>query len=312
MAQTGFAPVADPARRATTGGLSGHWAKYRAGYLFVLPAFLLYAVFMIYPFAQSIYLSFTDWNGVEATKGFVGFANYRRLAGDDLLWSSLGHTLIWVAVGTIVPLVVGLALAMLLWRRPRGFTLFRTVFFMPQVLSSVVIAIVWGWIYNPIFGILNRGLDGIGLDALSRGWLGDPDVALFAVLAASSWAETGFVFVVFLAGLQNVSRDLLEAAMLDGANAWQRFRNVTVPQLANVVNVVTALLLIGGFSAFDIVFAMTGGGPANATELIATYTYKEAFTQNRIGYAATLSLVITVISLVASVVFIRLRERGES
>ncbi len=311
MAQIGLAPPA-PTRRTGLAGAGGQWARYRAGFLFVLPAFILYAVFMIYPFLQSIYYSFTDWNGVLPEKNFIGFANYRRMLGDDLLWTSLWHTLIWVVIGTIGPLVVGLLLAVLLWRRPRGFTLFRTVYFMPQVLSTVVIAIVWGWIYNPVFGILNRGLDSAGLGELSRGWLGDPDVALYAVLIAAMWAETGFVFVVFLAGLQNVSRDLIEAAMLDGANAWQRFRNVTVPQLSNVVNVITALLLIGGFSVFDIVFVMTGGGPANATEVIATYTYKEAFTQNRIGYAATLSLVITAISLVASVVFIRLRERGES
>ena len=311
MAQIGLAPPA-PTRRTGLTGAGGQWARYRAGFLFVLPAFALYAVFMIYPFLQSIYFSFTDWNGVLPEKNFVGLANYRRMLGDALLWTSLWHTVIWVVIGTIGPLVVGLLLAVLLWRRPRGFTLFRTAYFMPQVLSSVVIAIVWGWIYNPVFGILNRGLDRAGLDALSRGWLGDPDFALYAVLVAAMWAETGFVFVVFLAGLQNVSRDLIEAAMLDGANAWQRFRNVTVPQLSNVVNVVTALLLIGGFSVFDIVFVMTGGGPANATEVIATYTYKEAFTQNRIGYAATLSLVITAISLVASVVFIRLRERGES
>jgi len=303
--------LAPPASRAGLSGFGRHWARYRAGYFFVLPSLLLYAVFMIYPFFQSIYFSFTDWNGVTAEKKWIGFANYRRMIDDALLWTSLWHTLIWVVLGTLTPMVIGLLLAMLLWRRPRGFTLFRTVYFMPQVLSSVVIAIVWSWIYNPIFGILNRGLDSVGLDALSRGWLGDTDFALYAVLIAAVWAETGFVFVVFLAGLQNVSKDLLEAAMIDGANMWQRFWNVTVPQLANVVNVVAALLLIGGFSVFDIIFAMTQGGPANATEVIATYTYQEAFTQNRIGYAATLSLVITVISLVASVVFIRVRERGE-
>jgi ABC-type sugar transport system permease subunit len=130
------------------------------------------------------------------------------------------------------------------------------------------------------------------------------------VLVAAIWAETGFVFVVFLAGLQNVSRDLLEAATVDGANSWQRFWDVTLPQLANVITVVGALLLIGGFNVFDIIFVMTGGGPNYATEVIATYTYTEAFTQNRVGYAATLSLVMTAISLVASFIFIRFRERG--
>lgn len=302
---------APPPGRAGLSGIGRHWARYRAGYFFVLPSLVLYAVFMIYPFFQSIYFSFTDWNGVTAEKNWIGLANYRRMIDDALLWSSLWHTLIWVVLGTVAPMAIGLLLAVLLWRRPRGFTLFRTIYFMPQVLSSVVIAIVWSWIYNPIFGILNRGLDRVGLDALSRGWLGDTDFALYAVLIAAVWAETGFVFVVFLAGLQNVSKDLLEAATIDGANMWQRLWNVTVPQLANVVNVVAALLLIGGFSVFDIIFAMTQGGPANATEVIATYTYQEAFTQNRIGYAATLSLVITVISLIASVVFIRVRERGE-
>jgi ABC-type sugar transport system permease subunit len=288
------------------------WSKHRAGFLFLLPAFLLYALFVIYPFVQSIYFSLTNWNGVSATKTFVGLDNYRELARDSLLWTSLKHNLIWVVIGTIGPMAIGLLLAVLLWSRPRGFTLFRTVYFMPQVLSPVIIAIVWGWIYNPIFGILNQFLDAVGLDRFSRGWIGDPDVALYAVLAAAIWAETGFVFVIFLAGLQNVSRDLLDAATIDGANAWQRFRNVMVPQLSNVITVVTALLLVGGFSVFDIVFVMTGGGPSNATEVIATYTYKEAFTQNRVGYAASLSLIMTAISLVASVAFIWFREREEN
>src|SRR5215211_8662929 len=298
------APSISPARRS--------WRRYRAGILFVLPALILYLVFMVYPFFQSIYFSFTSWNGVTAVKDWIGLANYRELIGDDLFWLSLLHTVIWVIVGTIAPIAIGMLLAVLLWRRPKGFTLFRTIFFMPQVLSTVVIGIVWSWIYNPIFGILNESLDAIGLKNISRGWLGDPDVALYAVLVAAIWATIGFVFVIFLAGLQNVSKDLLEAATVDGANVWQRFWNVTVPQMASVINVVVALLLIGGFSVFDIIFVMTGGGPANATEVIATYTYKEAFVQNRVGYASTLSLVMTVISLVVSVAFIRLRERQEA
>jgi raffinose/stachyose/melibiose transport system permease protein len=307
MAATGLEAIRGPAPR-----LSGASAtRRRAGMLFVLPALLLYLVFMIYPFLQSIYFSFIDWNGADPIKRWVGLANYDELIHDSKFWLSLKHNLIWVVIGTIAPMAVAFLLAVLLQRRPRGFMLFRTVYFMPQVLSAVVIAIIWGWIYNPIYGVLNKGLDAVGLSALSRGWLGDPNVALYAVLAAAIWAEIGFVFVVFLAGLQGVSRDLLEAATIDGANAWQRFWNVTVPEMANVINVVTALLLIGGFNVFDIIFVMTGGGPANATEVIASYTYKQAFTQNRVGYAATLSLVMTIISLVASVAFIRLRERGE-
>ena len=162
-------------------------------------------------------------------------------------------------LGTAGPIVIGMLLALLLWRRPKGFTLFRTFYFMPQVVSAVVIGIVWNWIYNPIFGILNKGLDAVGLEYVSRGWLGDPDVALYAILVAGIWAEIGFVFVIFLAGLQNVSKDLLEAATIDGANVWQRFRHVTMPQMANVINIVVAIELIGGFNVFDMIFMMGGG-----------------------------------------------------
>jgi ABC-type sugar transport system permease subunit len=292
-----------PAQRA--------WRRYRPGVLFVLPALALYLVFMVYPFVQSIYLSFTSWNGATLFKEWIGLANYAALLRDELLWLALRNNLIWVVLGTAAPIVIGMMLALLLWRRPRGFTLFRTFYFMPQVLSAVVIGIIWNWIYNPIFGILNKGLDAVGLEHVSRGWLGDPDFALYAVLIASTWAEIGFVFVIFLAGLQGVSKDLLEAATIDGANVWQRFRHVTVPQMANVINIVVAILLIGGFNVFDMIFVMTGGGPANATEVIATYTYKEAFTQNNVGYATTLALVMTVISLVASVAFIKIREARE-
>jgi ABC-type sugar transport system permease subunit len=302
-APVAYAPIS-PARLA--------WRRNRAGIFFVLPALLLYLVFMVYPFFQSIYLSFTRWNGAEPIKEWIGLDNYRELIRDPMLWLTLRHNLIWVIIGTVAPIVIGMALALLLWRQPKGFTLFRTVFFMPQVLSTVVIGIVWNWIYNPIFGILNEGLDAVGLEDVSRGWLGDPDFAIYAVLVAAVWATIGFTFVIFLAGLQNVSKDLLEAATIDGANYWQRFWNVTVPQMSGVINIVVAFLLIGGFNVFDIIFVMTGGGPANATEVIATYTYKEAFTQNNIGYASTLSLVMTAISLIASVTFIRLRERQEA
>lgn len=297
------APQRSPAQR--------WWNRYRAGIFFVLPALLLYLIFVGFPFIQTIYFSLTDWNGVRPTKNFIGLANYQEMIRDPLLWKSLRNNVTWVIIGTIAPMAIGLMLAMLLWRKPRGFNLFRTIFFMPQVLSAVVIGIIWSWIYNPLFGNLNKLLKAVGLGDLARGWLGDPSVALYAVLLAAIWAEVGFVFVVFLAGLQNVSKDLLEAATVDGANGWQRFKDVTVPQLSNVINVVTALLLIGGFNVFDIVFVMTGGGPANATEVIATLTYKEAFTQNRVGYASALSLVMTVIALVASVAFIRLREQRE-
>lgn len=291
--------------------MTASWGRTRAAVFFVLPSLVLYLVFMVWPFFQSIWFAMTDWNGATAYKTFVGLANFAELARDSLFWKALRNNLIWVVIGTISPLVIGLGLALLMWSRPKGFIVFRTVFFLPHLLLTVVIGIIWSWIYSPIFGILNKWLDAIGLQDISRGWLGDPNTALYAVLVAAIWAEVGFVFVILLAGLQNVSRDLLEAATIDGANGWQRLKDVTIPQLANVLNVVTALLLIGGFNVFDIIFVMTQGGPANATETMATMTYTEAFTQNRVGYGSAISLVMTAISLVASVAFLKLRERGE-
>lgn len=287
------------------------WYKYGVKYLFLVPAAVLYIAFFIYPFIQSICFSLTSWDGAQPVKEFVGLANYGKLLKDGLVWLSLSHNVIWVIIGTVVPIAIGLFLAVLVWGPVRGKMVFRTIYFMPQVLSSVIIGIIWGWVYNPVFGILNRGLEAIGLGSLARGWLGDVHLALYAVLLAAIWGRIGFCFVIFLAGLQNVDMELLDAAQIDGANAWRRFWNVTLPQLSYVITLIMTTSLIGGFSVFDIVYAMTGGGPANRTELIATYTFEKAFGQSEIGYGAALSTLMTVISLLTAVIYLRARERGE-
>src|SRR5437763_10403277 len=210
-----------PTRHAGAAAVRKTWRRYRVGYLFLLPAAILYAVFMVYPFVQSVYLSLTDWDGAQPVKHFVGLRNFQTLIQDPLVWTSLGHNLIWVVIGTIVPIVIGLLLAVLLWSRPRGFTIFRTIYFMPQILPAVVIGIVWSWIYNPVFGLLNQALTAVGLDSWSHGWLGEPNLALYAVLAATIWREIGFVFVIVLAGRQNVSREFLGSSRSSGAHAWQ-------------------------------------------------------------------------------------------
>jgi ABC-type sugar transport system permease subunit len=280
-----------------------------AGYAFILPALLLYAIFFIYPFVVSIYYSLISWKGV-GPKEFVGLDNYRRLFSDALLWQVLSHNLVWVIIGTIAPIVIALLLGGLMWRGLRGMTFFRVVYFLPVVLADVVVAITWNWIYHPLFGALNQILTAIGLGSLTRGWLGDPNTALLAVIATAIWQYFGFCFVVIMAGLQDVNLELVEAAMIDGANPWQRFRYVLIPELRHVLTMITAFTLIGGFNVFGIVFVMTQGGPGTATQVIATYMYRE-FAANNIGYSATLSLVITLISLVTSYLFIRFRERSE-
>lgn len=286
-------------------------ARQRAGFWFVLPAFLVYLLFFGVPFLATIWLSVTEWNGVGAP-AFSGATNYVRLAGDTQMWAALGNNVIWVVVGTAVPVFIGLILAVMLWSDARGSMTYRTIYFLPVVLSPVVIGIIWSWIYNPLFGLLNTGLRTVGLGDWAIGWLGEPDVALYAVLVTAIWSYLGFCIVVLFAGLQKVDPELIAAARIDGANVRQRFRHVIVPQIRPVLTMVIVYTVIGGFNVFDIVWVMTNGGPNNATEVIATYTYEVAFRSNDYGYGATLSMVMSVLSLIAAWITMRLRRADEA
>jgi raffinose/stachyose/melibiose transport system permease protein len=300
-------------RRELTAGSAGVPAvrrqQARYAVLFVAPALLIYVVFMVYPFLNTIYLSFTNWDGITPSKDFVGLSNYVRVFGEEAALKAFVNNIVWVIIGTISPVVLGLFEALLVWSGTRGSLLFRTLFFLPFVLPLVVVGIVWQWIYHPLFGIVNTVLDSFGLDWLSRGWLADPHTALYAVLIAAIWGATGFCFLILHASLQNVDMSTVEAAMIDGANWFQRARSIVIPQIAPQITMVTAVTLIGGFAVFDIIYVMTGGGPGNASQVLATYTVKVAFQQNEAGYGSSLAMLITILSLVSAVAFVRLRER---
>lgn len=282
-------------------------ARQRAGFWFVLPALVVYLLFFGLPFAATVWLSFTDWNGV-GLPDFTGAANYLRLGTDPAMWAALGNNMIWVVIGTVVPIVLGLVLAVMLWSDARGSIFYRTVYFLPVVLSPVVIGIIWMWIFNPIFGLLNTGLRAVGLDDWAMGWLGESETALYAILVMAIWSYLGFCIVVLFAGLQKVDPELVAAARIDGANASQRFRHVIVPQIRPVLTMVIVYTVIGGFNVFDMVWVVTQGGPNNATEVIATYTYEVAFRANEYGYGATLSMVMSVVALLAAWITMRLRS----
>ena len=282
-------------------------ARQRAGFWFVLPALVVYIVFFGLPFAATIWLSFTSWNGT-GVPDFNGLTNWTRLVADGAMWAALGNNMIWVVGGTAVPIFVGLILSVMLWTDARGSIVYRTAFFLPVVLSPVVIGIIWMWIYNPLFGLLNTALRGVGLGSLAVGWLGEPETALYAVLVTAIWSYVGFCVVVLFAGLQKVDPELVAAARIDGANAQQRFRHVIVPQIRPVLTMVIVYTVIGGFNVFDVVWVMTQGGPNNATEVIATYTYEVAFRANDYGYGATLSMIMSLIALLAAWVAMRMRR----
>ncbi|PJJ70706.1 multiple sugar transport system permease protein/raffinose/stachyose/melibiose transport system permease protein [Diaminobutyricimonas aerilata] len=284
-------------------------AQTRLGVLLVAPVMILTVVFFVFPLANALYYSVVDFDGIDPNPAFVGLANFQEMFLDPEVWHALGNNLIWIVIGTAAPLVIGLLVSVLLWTTRSGSAGYRVVFFLPYVLPGVAIGIVWGWIYDPVSGWLNQALTAVGLGALTRGWLGDPDLALFAVLATAIWAATGFVIVILLSALRNVDVELVDAAKIDGANPAQRLWYVILPQIMPVFLMVLTLTLVGGFSVFDIIFIMTGGGPANATDTIGTYAYSQAFEVSRIGYGTTLALLITVLSVPVAVFLNRLQRR---
>lgn len=284
-------------------------AQTRLGILLVAPLMLLVIVFFIVPLASAIYYSFVDFDGVNPNPPFVGFGNYVRMFTDAEMWHALSNNVVWIIIGTISPLVIGLLLAILLWNVRRGAVLYRLAFFFPYVLPGIAIGIVWGWIYDPLNGWLNVALRALGLGGLATGWLGNPDTALFAVLATAIWATTGFVMTIFLSALRNVDVELVEAARLDRANGAQRLWHIILPQIMPVFIMVTTITLVGGFSVFDIIFIMTGGGPSNATNVLGTYAYSSAFQLNQISYGTTLAMLITVLSIPCAVILNRLQRK---
>jgi raffinose/stachyose/melibiose transport system permease protein len=285
-------------------------AQARLGVLLVVPLLLMVGVFLLFPVANAVYYVFVDFNGIDPTPAWVGFDNFTELAQDPDVWAALQNNVIWIVLGTTAPLVLGLALALLLWSVRRGSVAYRVAFFLPFVLPQVAIGVVWSWIYAPSRGWLNRGLELVGLDRLTTGWLGNPDTALYAVLATAVWATVGFVFVILLSALKNVDMELVDAARLDGANRRQRLRYVVMPQIMPVFLMIGTITLLGGFSVFDIIFVMTGGGPAGATDVLGTVAYSSAFQLNRISYGTTLALVITLMAVPFAVWLNRLQRRA--
>jgi ABC-type sugar transport system permease subunit len=284
-------------------------AQARLGVLLVAPVMVMTAVFFLFPMLNAIWYAFVDFDGLNPAPPWVGLGNFVELARDPEVWAAFQNNIIWIIIGTIAPLVIGLALALLMWAVRRGTVAYRIAFFMPYVLPQVAVGVVWGWIYDPIRGWLNRVLETIGLGRLATGWLGNPDTALYAVLGTAVWATSGFVFVILLAALRNVDTEMVEASLLDGANALQRLWYIVLPQIMPVFLMVTTLTLIGGFAVFDLIFIMTGGGPAGASDVLGTVAYSSAFELSRISYGTALALIITVLAIPFAVWMNRLQRR---
>jgi ABC-type sugar transport system permease subunit len=284
------------------------------GYLFVLPIALFFAVFVAFPFLRSFYLSLTEWSGFTSPR-FIGLRNFQSLADDPVFWKALRTTIIYTAVTTILQTTLPMLLAAFVNIGWRGGVVFRTLLFIPVIVSFVVTALLWQLIYDPNFGTLNQVLRAVGLDALAHPWLADPTTVVPAIMLVSLWQSLGFYMLIFLAGLQGIDPNLYEAARIDGAGARQEFLKITVPMLRTVTAVVVLLNLINGFNTFDVIYVMTGGGPNRASEVLGTYLYKLAFGTESgatpsFGYATAISMVVFGLCVVAAVVQLRISRRA--
>jgi raffinose/stachyose/melibiose transport system permease protein len=266
---------------------------------YLVPALVLYGWFLVYPMLDAVRLSFFEWSGFRAEEPvWVGVDNYARLfTGDPVFWTALRNSVIWVVLSLIIPTAIALLLALGLNRKIAGRNMMRAVFYIPAVFASITVAAMWRWIYNPTLGFVNQALTALGLGEWTQSWLGDPQFALGSVFVASIWQGVGFSMVLFLAGLQTVPEELIEAAKLDGANTWQRFRAVTIPALRPTTVVVVILTIINALKVFDLVVGMTGGGPAQSTQVLALWSYTQSFTNHQFGMGGAVATVLLIVTL---------------
>ncbi len=263
----------------------------------ILPAFLLYIVFAIYPILQSFYYSFMDWNGFNEMT-FVGLDNFKKLFADSLFWNSVKNNIYVVLVSVLGQVPLALFFALLLNRKMKGAKLFRTIGFLPVVLSTVVISLTWSLIFNSRNGLINEFLRSIGLDSLAQNWLGDTKWAMASVLVVVVWQFVGLYLIIFLAALQNIPTEVLEAAKMDGASEWATTWKITIPMIWETILVAITLCIAGSLKTFDLIYVMTHGGPAHSTDVMALYMFNETFSKLQYGYGSAVSVFIFFFSLI--------------
>jgi N-acetylglucosamine transport system permease protein len=290
----------------------GRWRFLLAA---LVPALVLHVVFVLSPYAQAFYLSLTDWTGVAGEANFVGADNFVRLGGDSLFLDAVRNNMVMLLVVPVATIGLALFLAsMLHGRRPvRGSSAYQIVYFFPQMLSLVIIAVLWGFVYNPNTGLLNSGLRAVGLDGLARSWLAEPSLALISVMAVVVWSSVGFYVVLFSAAIDGIPKELFEAAVLDGAGKWATFRGVTLPLVRESVQVAFVYLGIAALDGFVLVQVMTvgPGGPDGATEVVGMSLYRTAFTYGKFGYATAMGVALFFAALTLAVFALRFGRRNQ-
>ncbi|URN95203.1 MAG: sugar ABC transporter permease [Candidatus Pristimantibacillus lignocellulolyticus] len=273
---------------------------------FVVPGLLLYAVLFLYPTVTALYYSFTNWDGMSPSYQYVGFDNYANVSKDIIFQKSLVNNMKFMLAVVVIQTVVSLMLALQIHKKSKVNVVLRALYFMPTILSSVSVGFIWSFIYDPTSGALNGLLTLIGLESWTQNWIGNTAIAIFSIAAVQAWAHIGQMTVLFVAGLQAIPPELVEAAKLDGASKVGLFFRITWPLLAPAAAIVVSYTTIQSFKAFDLVFTMTGGGPAYSTEIVSTYIYNAAFMNYTFGKAATASVYFLVLISIITIVQFKL------
>jgi ABC-type sugar transport system permease subunit len=266
--------------------------------IFLLIPILLFVCFYVYPIGYTVYLSFHAWDGISPTLEPTGVTNYVLILHDTELRTAVINNFQWLIFYITVPPALGLGLALILNRDIKGKGIFETIFFMPNTITPVAVATLWRWLFNPNFGVINRFLEIVGLQVLQQNWLGDPHLATYSSMIAATWYVVGASFIIYLAGLKSVPQDLIDAAKIDGASFAKAFRYVIWPMLTPATIVVIALQAMRAIKLFDLLFALTGGGPSYFTTVLGVLMYDVAFRRFHMGQGATVAIILFILAAV--------------
>lgn len=279
-------------------------------FLFILPALAFFTVIKLIPAVMGIVYSFTNWNGINPTKKFIGIENFKELfASDPDFWLSMGITLKYVVVIVILMNLTALLLAVMIENLRRGKGLFRTIFYLPNMISMIIGGFMWKFVFTQV---LYKLAEKTGMKFLDQSWIGDPKYAFWSIIAVAIWGGAGYLMVIYIAAIQSVPTYLYEAAIVDGASRMRRFWSITLPMIRNSITICLFVTLNGAFQVFDVVYSLTGGGPGGATQVVAINIYKEAFARsNRFGYATAKSTIVFLIVLIVTFIQLKVTQRKE-
>lgn len=288
-----------------------HWLskkRYKVGLM--LPTLLVYSIFIILPIAIAVYYSFTKYSGIGKPR-FTGLKNYIRLFQDELFWVSFKNTMIMFVLAFVLLLTLSFLIALLLNNKLRAVDFSKALIFSPAIIAPIIVGIIWVYILDPNIGIINNVLDAIGADAFKQKWIGGETLSPYSIAIIYFWQQLGYLVTIFIAGLKMIPGDILEAVKIDGANAIQEIRYVTIPMMRTTISTVAVLIITGVFKIFEIVQQTTGGGPNHLSETLVTYSYSQTFSSGDYGYGMSLATVTFLISLIITAIYSSLTKDKE-